>query len=97
MEVKAWTLDGTFTESFLLVVPQGGNSCFRNEFGKFQVGHEAASPLEGKGSIFCLYAEAKRGWSSLKLSLSVDGKCNCIISCGSLHVSSTGYTTGTLA
>lgn len=29
MEVKARTLDGTFTESFLLVLPQGENRCLQ--------------------------------------------------------------------
>lgn len=55
MEVKAWTLDGTFTESLLLVFPKAGISCSSFVFGKCCFRHEAATLLEGKGSSLCFF------------------------------------------
>lgn len=75
MEVKAWTLDGTFTESLLLVFPKRGISCSSFVFGKCCFRHEAATLLEGKGSSLCfLNAGEQKGWISLKYSFSFDGK-----------------------
>lgn len=71
MEVKARTLDGTFTESFLLVLPQGERSCFQ-----FRVWKISGCFFLQRQRIYLLFLCGSRERLDFleTCSLSVDGK-----------------------